>query len=90
MELISVYGQLFISVQLHDLEPYMEQLPLGQQLVADVNIALHYGPINIAIMGASMSPQEAYSHMMMFWEASKKNGSPIVTPPAIDNTAQNG
>ncbi len=38
-----------------------------------------------------MSAEEAFTHMMEFWEASKKSGpAPSFIPPAIDNTMQNG
>ena len=91
IELIYVFGQALISVEIHKLGTYLEQRPLGQQIVADINLTLGYAPINIPLVGATMSAEEVLTHMLAFWEASKKSGPPSTfTPPSIDNTAQNG
>ncbi len=91
MAIVELFGQTFISVCLKDTESYLGTLSSFKRKMAESNLAMGYGPINIALLGTSMRPEDVLSRMMEFWATYRNDTqSPILTPPAIDNTAQNG
>ncbi len=92
MVIADVMEQMFISVCLKDTVSYLDTLSSLKRKAAEANLALGYGPINIALLGTSMRPEDVLSRMLEFWSDSHKGtGAPSsFTPPAIDNAAQNG
>ena len=91
LAIVEIMRQTFITVYLEDTGAYLDTLSPLKRNGAKNDIAMGYGPINIALLGTGMRPEDVLSRMMEFWTVSR-NGtqSPALSPPAIDNTAQNG